>query len=262
MSAPDLSEWLARYDRRGVPKSERRGGAGARLSLWESFVDAVGARHVAEIGVYTGKLSERLLARCESIETYYMVDPWRHLDAWDKPANRDDSTFEEIYRTAMRRTEAQAEKRVVLRGTMREVVDELPSEGLDFAYLDGDHTLRGITVDLVSIFPKVRPGGWIGGDDFRPSIWQHGRAYEPTLVFPYAVYFAEAVGVRIYALPFRQFLMETTPTGFEFVDLTDRFGSLDLKSQFRRGGPGRGEEAKRRGKSAVRRVAGARARRR
>ena len=106
----------------------------------------------------------------------------------------------------MSRTEAHAAKRVVLRGTVREVIDDLPDEGLDFAYLDGDHTLRGITIDLVSVFPKVRPGGWIGGDDFRPHLATRKR-YEPTLVFPYAVYFAEAVGVRIYALPYRQFLL-------------------------------------------------------
>jgi hypothetical protein len=238
MPTTDLSQWLQRYDRRKRSKESAapaRGQPGARLDLWASFIQTADARQVAEIGVYAGKLSERLLNDCPGIESYYMVDPWRHLDAWNKPANRKDSTFEEIYAKAMSRTEANAAKRVVLRGTLREVIDELP-DGLDFAYLDGDHTLRGITIDLVSIFPKIREGGWIGGDDFRPSIWQHGSGYEPTLVFPYAVYFAEAVGVRIYGLPYRQFLIEKSATGFEFVDLTGRFRHLDLRSQMKRGG--------------------------
>lgn len=257
MPTTDLSPWLAQYDRRTRPKgSGKTGYPGARLDLWASFIQTAGVRRVAEIGVYGGKLSERLLNDCPGIESYYMVDPWRHLDEWNKPANRKDAAFEEIYAKAMSRTEAHTAKRVVLRGLLREVIDDLPDEGLDFAYLDGDHTLRGITIDLVSVFPKVRPGGWIGGDDFRPSIWQHGSAYEPTLVFPYAVYFAEAVGVRIYALPYRQFLLEKSTTGFEFVDLTGRFRQLDLRSQFkqRRSLPRLGAKRSR-GRRGLRRVA-------
>jgi hypothetical protein len=123
------------------------------------------------------------------------------------------------------------DKRVVLRGTTADVIDEIPDAALDFAYIDGDHTLRGITIDLVKVFPKVRAGGWIGADDFSPSIWQQAEAYEPTLVFPLAVHFAEAAGARIFGLPHQQFLIEKAQTGHEFVDLTGRYGTLDLRSQ-------------------------------
>jgi hypothetical protein len=115
---------------------------------------------------------------------------------------------------------------------------------LDFAYVDGDHTLRGITIDLVKVFPKIRVGGWVGGDDFSPSIWQHPEAYEPTLVCPFAVYFAEAVGSRIYALPHKQFLMEKTGAGYELVDLTGRYGALDVRSQLIRKGAERSGRAR------------------
>ena len=70
------------------------------------------------------------------------------------------------------------------------------------------------------MFDKVRPQGWIGGDDFARWIWQHGQSFEPTMVFPFAVYFAEAVGCPVYALPFGQFLIEKAPQrGFSFTDL-------------------------------------------
>ena len=43
-------------------------------------------------------------------------------------------------------------------------------------------------------------------------------------VFPFAVYFAEAVGCPLYALPFGQFLIEKAPQrGFSFTDLTDSY---------------------------------------
>jgi hypothetical protein len=217
------------------------------MEFWTRFVDATGAAAIAEIGVYRGAFAERLLRECAGIRTYYMIDPWRHLDDWNKPANKGDGVFERYLAQTLERTSAWAEKRVVLRGRTTEVIGEVPDGALDLAYVDGDHTLRGITIDLVRVFPKVRAGGWIGGDDLSPSIWQHDDAFEPTLVFPFAVHFAEAVGARIYALPFKQFLIEKSGGGFEFVDLTGRYGSVDLREQLtpERLRPARAEPASR-----------------
>jgi predicted O-methyltransferase YrrM len=210
--------------------------APSRLDLWERIVEAAGARVVAEIGVYRGRFAASLLAACPRIERYYMIDPWRHLDDWNKPANKDDDVFARFRREALDKTKQWADKRVVLRGTTAEVIADVPDGTLDFAYIDGDHTLRGITIDLARVYPKVREGGWIGGDDFVRSIWQHSDEYEPTLVFPYAVHFAEAVGERIYALPFDQFLIEKRARAeHEFVDLTGRYDELGLRSQLRAG---------------------------
>ena len=208
----------------------------SRMELWPRFVDAAGARELAEIGVYRGGFAQRVLERCPAVATYYMVDPWRNLPDWRKPANEPDRKFQRIFDQAMERTRPWEAKRVVLRGRTSEVIDRIPDGTLDFAYIDGDHTLRGITIDLTRVYPKVREGGWIGGDDFVRSIWQHGDEYEPTLVFPYAVHFAEAVGERIYALPFDQFLIEKrAPAEHEFIDLTQRYDALDLRSQMRAG---------------------------
>jgi hypothetical protein len=212
-------------------------GAETRVELWTRFVNETDAATVAEIGVYRGRFAARLLGDCPGIATYYMVDPWRNLEDWNKPANMSDDVFEGYFRESMERTAAHEAKRVVLRGTTVEVIDQVPEGSLDFAYIDGDHTLRGITVDLIRVFGKVRPGGWSGGDDFTPSIWQHGDAYEPTLVFPLAVHFAEAVGARIYGLPHRQFLIEkTAESDHAFKDLTGRYGGTGLKRQFASGG--------------------------
>ena len=206
--------------------------AQTRLDLWAALLNHVGPRKVAEIGVYRGVFAAHMLANCPSVDTYYMIDPWRHLDDWNKPANRDDSTFERLYAQAMDSTRAHEGRRVVLRGRTTEVIDQIPDACLDFAYIDGDHTLRGITADLVRVYPKVREGGLIGGDDFTRSIWQHGAEFEPTLVFPFAVYFAEAVGSRIFGLPHGQFLIEKRAgLGFEFIDLTGKYTTLDLLSQ-------------------------------
>src|SRR5688500_19760710 len=49
--------------------------------------------------------------------------------------------------------------------------------------------------------------------------------YEPTLVFPLAVHFAEAVDARIYGLPYKQFLIEkSADSGHAFRSEERRVG--------------------------------------
>ncbi len=81
-------------------------GSASREVLWVDFLRAVDARSVAEIGVYRGAFAQRVLDTCEQITSYYMIDPWRHLDDWNKPANKTDDVFERFYTEAMTRTEA------------------------------------------------------------------------------------------------------------------------------------------------------------
>jgi hypothetical protein len=214
------------------------GASESRADLWTHLIQEAGLERMAEVGVFRGELAVRLLRDCESVKTYYMVDPWRHLDDWNKPANTDDERFEKMLSDVERKTEFAAERRVILRGKTTEVIDGIPDGSLDFAYIDGDHTLRGITIDLNLLYPKVRDGGWIGGVDFSATIWQQVRCFEPTLVFPYAVYFAEAVDAPIMALPFDQFLIvKDTGSSFEFTDTIGTHGELSLAGQLAQGGP-------------------------
>ena len=204
----------------------------ARLDLWVEFVRRAHVVRMAEIGVYKGDFAAVLLNRCPAIEKYYMLDPWRHLDGWNKPANESDATFDGYFEAAKAKTDFASDRRVILRGKTTEVIDRIPDAELDFAYVDGDHTLKGIAIDLIRVYPKVKVGGFIGGDDFSSTIWQHNTGFEPTLVCPFAVYFAEAVGATIYALPNSQFCMQKAGSGnFSFVDLTGQYHDLTLRNQ-------------------------------
>lgn len=204
----------------------------SRTDLWIEFIRSAQVRRMVEVGVYQGEFAETVLRNCESVLKYYMVDPWKHLDDWNKPSNQSDAVFEDFLRTTKERTEFAANRRVILRGKTTDVIDQIPDGELDFAYVDGDHTLKGIAIDLIRVFPKVKLGGYIGGDDFTSNMWQHRIKFEPTLVFPFAVYFAEAVGATIYALPYSQFcLRKTQEENFKFIDLTGQYGDPQLRSQ-------------------------------
>ena len=205
----------------------------SREELWVEFIQSVGVQRMAEIGVYRGDFAAEMLRRCSTLTTYYMVDPWRHLSNWNKPANHEDAVLGQFFEEAKAKTEFAAAKRVILRGTTIEVIDQIPDTALDLAYIDADHTLKGIAIDLIRVYPKLRPGGFLGGDDFTRSVWEHNTAFEPTLVFPFAVYFAEAVGATIYALPHAQFcLQKANGAQFAFVDLTGHYDDLSLRNQF------------------------------
>ena len=204
-----------------------------RAEFWVEFIRFFGVRRMAEIGVYRGDFAADVLQRCECLTAYYMIDPWRHLNDWNKPANHEDATLEEFFRETKAKTDFAAAKRLILRGKTTEVIEQIKDDELDFAYIDADHTLKGIAIDLIRVYPKVHTGGFLGGDDFTRSVWEHNATFEPTLVFPFAVYFAEAVGATIYALPYSQFcLQKGNGAQFAFVDLTGKYDDVGLRNQF------------------------------
>lgn len=206
----------------------------SRQEIWAHIVRQMQAREFLELGVLRGAFAEHMLRHCPSITRYYMLDPWRHLDDWNKPSNRDQATFDGFCAEAMARTDFARERRVVLRGKTTEVIDEIPDASLDVAYVDGDHTLRGITIDLIRTYPKVRPGGILGGDDYTQSIWQHADNFEPTLVCPFAAYFAESQSAPLVILPFSQFAIIKPPAPgwhFRLIDTTGSYGPRALLPQ-------------------------------
>lgn len=201
----------------------------SRIELWKQVLDIHKVRTMLEVGVWKGDFSEQILRACGNIERYYMIDPWANLPDWNKPFNVAPEMFDAIYQEAMRKTEFASSKIVVLRGRTKEVIDSIPDNSLDFAYIDGDHTLRGITIDLMKVLPKIKEGGIIGGDDFTNTPWQHDIRYEPTLVCPYSIYFAEAMDLPIVAFPHNQFMIrKDSNEKFSFTDTTCNYQDISL----------------------------------
>lgn len=204
-------------------------GSSSRSELWMRFVCAQRTRVMAEVGVWKGDFAADLLKASSQLEIYYMIDPWANLPDWNKPFNVRPEAFDEIYQEMDAKTAFAAHKRIIFRGRTKEVAGEIADQSLDFAYIDGDHTLRGITIDLIKMWPKIKPGGFIGGDDFTATPWQHDVKFEPTMVCPFSVYFAEAMNMPITALEYGQFLIHKDEgAGFSFSDPTGLYGDLSL----------------------------------
>lgn len=189
-----------------------------REALLTRLLSEAGVRQMAEIGVWRGALSAHLLANCTTIECYTMIDPWRRLPDWRKPL-AETPDFDKVHAKAMAATEFARDRRVVLRGTTTEMIDKLPDGSQDAIYVDGDHTLRGVLVDLIAGYDKLRTGGLLLGDDFSRNPFQHGTRYEPTMVFPAAIHVAEAKGDPIVILPHGQFaIVKSDRRAFTMID--------------------------------------------
>ena len=117
--------------------------------MWIRLINLTQIQQMAEVGVLKSEFADVVLRDCPAVRCYFMIDPWHHLDQWNKPMNIDNHAFEEIYNEAVRRTGCASERRIVLRRT---------TLSLDFAYIDGDHTLEGVTTDLVAWYAKFKPG--------------------------------------------------------------------------------------------------------
>jgi hypothetical protein len=213
----------------GLSLQETVSGSTSRFDLWSRILRAAKVKAMVEVGVWKGDFAKHILEHCDFIERYYMIDPWANLPDWNKPCNKSQEVFDGVYAEVLEKTAFASGKIVVLRGRTKEVIGRIPDKSLDFAYIDGDHTLRGITIDLIKLLPKMKEGGLIGGDDFTNTPWQHDFRFEPTLVCPFSIYFAEANDLPIVALPFNQFLMETrNDSSFSFIDTTGNYSDISL----------------------------------
>lgn len=194
-----------------------------RVDLWILIAGAANcARHITEVGVWEGQFAAGLLRGLPSVESYHLIDPWRPLSNWSKPCNVDEVHFEQARQQAMEATAFAGEKVTVMRGETAEVSHRIADGSQDLIYIDGDHTLRGITIDLMLMLGKVRQSGLIGGDDYMDDPWHHGEEFEPSLVAPYACYFAEAMQLPFVALPHSQFLIVNDPVGFSVTNLSGK----------------------------------------
>ncbi|HET6499031.1 MAG TPA: class I SAM-dependent methyltransferase [Coriobacteriia bacterium] len=156
-----------------MPRSE------PRAHRWDAILSRLPADRAlvgAEVGVWQGRLSERLLAARPRLRLY-MVDRWlapppedSYYASGAQMARHPQRTFDLARMEAERRTAPWVERRCILHMDSVTAAGCVADGSLDFAFLDGDHSYDGVTRDLRAWAPKVRPGGLLCGHDYgRPD---------------------------------------------------------------------------------------------
>jgi len=123
----------------------------------------------AEIGVYTGDLSVRLLSRPDL--TLNMVDSWAgdgqgyNGESGDWHSRLSQKQQDDYYRKTLSRVDRIARARVIRKPSI-EAAKDIPDESLDFVFIDADHSYAGCKSDILAWYPKVKKGGLFGGHDY------------------------------------------------------------------------------------------------
>jgi hypothetical protein len=151
-----------------------------QLSTW---LEGMEAPKGAEIGVFAGELSCRLLQKPDL--TLTMVDSWKQGDGGDDFHANLSQTQQDYYLGATKAATAFAGERA--RILVKDSVDaakEIEDHSLDFVFIDANHTYEACKADVEAWLPKVKHTGFIAGHDYEnpgyPS-WGVKRAVEEVL---------------------------------------------------------------------------------
>lgn len=165
----------------------------------------------AEIGVHVGDFSQRIL-EVVSPRELHLIDPWEYHPsdtyrrAWygggAKGGQRemDDRNSRVLKRF---KKDIRAGRVKVHRGYSTEILSRFPDRSLDWVYIDGNHMYEFVKQDLALSLRKVKPGGFISGDDYTEAGWWEGGVKKAVDEF------ADGRAVRLIELRNQQFVFRT-----------------------------------------------------
>jgi len=146
------------------------------------------ARAGAEIGVWRGATSFRLLTECPLLEKLYLVDPWLmsriHFVVplsqilpprmpkgfYSNTMGEENITqtgLEDMYQAVLHRVAEEFPTRaIILRRPSTRAAWYVAPMSLDFVYIDAIHLYPEVMADLFAWAPKLKAGGLLTGDDW------------------------------------------------------------------------------------------------
>ncbi len=126
------------------------------------LINKYGLKRGVEIGVSTGGHSDAILKQTK-VETLYSIDPWQTNPSLHMP---NQVMFDILHLRVVSRLKRYGHRSIVFRNYSYEIVEQFTNESLDFVFVDGDHTYAAVKKDLEDWYGKIRPGGFMAGDDY------------------------------------------------------------------------------------------------
>lgn len=131
---------------------------------------------VAEIGVFGGNLTKRVLQNCPTIKEYYAVDPWKvYIESYDRePHAREckQEFWEEIYQKVIDIQKLFPDKLIIKRmesiKCARDFAEQMTTDNqkFDAVYIDAIHDAPNLVNDIYVWLPLVKDYGTICGHDY------------------------------------------------------------------------------------------------
>jgi hypothetical protein len=127
---------------------------------------------LVEVGSWKGRSAAFMCTEIRDQQKpvyFFCVDTWKGTSSGpDAPAHRAvvDSLGGDMFDTFHRNMEHWRGLYLPLRMTSRQASELFPNKGVDFVFLDANHTTEGVLEDIDCWKPKVIPGGVLAGNDY------------------------------------------------------------------------------------------------
>jgi hypothetical protein len=121
-----------------------------------------------EIGVSYGSHSEYILSHCPRLEQLFGVDPYEFYLVWSGIHNQSD--MDDMYTIAL--NDLSLDKRFnLIRKTSDDCfryfqITHYFDDGVDFVFIDGDHSFEQVSKDIRNYSRLIKPGGLLCGHDY------------------------------------------------------------------------------------------------
>jgi hypothetical protein len=120
----------------------------------------------AEIGVFKGKHAREILMALPNLVKLYLVDPYEEYVGYSP------RKIKEIVE-GPGSAQKHLDKASIDSSRYKWIIDHFSAdiipEGLDFIYIDGNHSYKAVKFDILEARKIVRRGGVLGGHDYRPK---------------------------------------------------------------------------------------------
>ena len=131
----------------------------------------------AEVGVFIGRNSRHLLQQRGDLSVN-LVDVWnespfreRYASTGDAKAKLRDGQWKRVLEMAQHNLRFAGERAIFRKGDSRSIARTFKDASLDFVFIDAEHSYEACIADIDDWLPKVRAGGFIGGHDYRNSLF-------------------------------------------------------------------------------------------
>lgn len=129
-----------------------------------------GYKRVAEVGVESGTLANRVLVNAD-VDIYYAVDPWKvYIESYDRPPKeheKQQSYWDSLFERVCKIKERFPQLEIMRMPSVLAAVDLIQrGEVLDCVYVDAIHDGVNIVKDIYCWLSLVRDGGVISGHDY------------------------------------------------------------------------------------------------
>lgn len=133
-----------------------------RNDLVKDKIKDLNGGNIVEIGTWKGDFADFMLENSKNT-TLYAIDPYIKYSEFDDSCN--DYVDDDFYIDVKNRLETKFGDRIkMVRKTSYDAIDDIPNN-IDFLYIDGNHRYSYVFKELELYYDKVKPGGFIIGDD-------------------------------------------------------------------------------------------------